>query len=48
MTVEVLFDERGICTIRLNRPDKRNAIDDDMMRTLVNTLDTLERRRRLA
>ncbi len=41
MSVDVSFDERGVCTVRLNRPDKRNAIDDEMMHALVDTFDAL-------
>ncbi len=32
-------DERGVLTLRLDRPEKRNAIDDEMMRALVDAFD---------
>ena len=32
-------DERGVLTLRLNRPDKRNAIDDETMFELLAELD---------
>jgi 2-(1,2-epoxy-1,2-dihydrophenyl)acetyl-CoA isomerase len=41
MSIEVSIDETGVCTVRLDRPDKRNAIDDEMMHTLVETFDEL-------
>jgi 2-(1,2-epoxy-1,2-dihydrophenyl)acetyl-CoA isomerase len=40
MTLDVTHDERGVLTLRLDRPEKRNAIDDEMMRALVDEFDT--------
>jgi 2-(1,2-epoxy-1,2-dihydrophenyl)acetyl-CoA isomerase len=40
MTLDVTRDERGVLTLRLDRPEKRNAIDDEMMRALVDAFDT--------
>jgi 2-(1,2-epoxy-1,2-dihydrophenyl)acetyl-CoA isomerase len=40
MTVVVTQDERGVLTLRLDRPEKRNSIDDEMMRALVDAFDT--------
>ena len=40
MTLDVTRDERGVLTLRLDRPEKRNAIDDEMMRTLVDAFDS--------
>jgi 2-(1,2-epoxy-1,2-dihydrophenyl)acetyl-CoA isomerase len=39
MTVHVNLDAAGVLHLRLDRPEVRNAIDDDMMRTLVDALD---------
>jgi 2-(1,2-epoxy-1,2-dihydrophenyl)acetyl-CoA isomerase len=35
MSVQAHLDERGVLTLRLDRPDKRNAIDEVMMLALV-------------
>jgi len=35
MSLETTGDDRGVLTLRLDRPDKRNAIDDEMMRGLI-------------
>ena len=48
MTLHVLHDDRGVLTLRLDRPDKRNAIDEEMMLGLVDALDGREHRRRRA
>jgi 2-(1,2-epoxy-1,2-dihydrophenyl)acetyl-CoA isomerase len=40
MSLDVAHDERGVLTLRLDRPEKRNAIDDEMMRALVDAFDT--------
>jgi 2-(1,2-epoxy-1,2-dihydrophenyl)acetyl-CoA isomerase len=39
MTLTVERDERGVLTVRLDRPEKRNAIDDEMMRGLIAAFD---------
>src|SRR5690348_2612327 len=41
MTDSVLFDRdaRGIATITLNRPDKRNAFDDELIRKLHSVIE---------
>ena len=39
MSVQAHLDERGVLTLRLDRPDKRNAIDDVMMLALVAALE---------
>jgi 2-(1,2-epoxy-1,2-dihydrophenyl)acetyl-CoA isomerase len=38
MTLHELHDERGLLTLRLDRTDKRNAIDEEMMVALVDAL----------
>jgi 2-(1,2-epoxy-1,2-dihydrophenyl)acetyl-CoA isomerase len=40
MTLDVTHDERGVLTLRLDRPEKRNAVDDEMMLALVDAFDT--------
>ncbi len=35
-------DKRGVCTIALNRPDKHNAFDDKLIKTLIETLTKIE------
>ncbi len=35
-------DERGIVTLVLNRPDKRNALDDALMGSLIAALDQVD------
>ena len=40
MTLHVLHDDRGLLTLRLDRPDKRNAIDEEMMLALVAAVET--------
>src|SRR3990172_8392947 len=44
MTYEAIILERDgpIATIRLNRPDKHNAINSVMSREMIEALDTLE------
>jgi 2-(1,2-epoxy-1,2-dihydrophenyl)acetyl-CoA isomerase len=39
MTLQVLRDDRGVLTLRLDRPDKRNAIDEETMLALVDALE---------
>jgi len=39
MTLQVLRDDRGVLTLRLKAPDKRNAIDEDTMLALVAAID---------
>jgi 2-(1,2-epoxy-1,2-dihydrophenyl)acetyl-CoA isomerase len=39
MTLHVLRDDRGLLTLRLDRPDKRNAIDEEMMLALVDAVE---------
>ena len=40
MTLAVMQDDRGVLTLRLDRPEKRNAIDVEMLRGLVDAFDT--------
>ena len=40
-TIGVEIDPRGIATVALNRPDRRNAIDPDMMDELLSALERL-------
>ena len=37
------LDEAGVVTISLNRPDKRNALDDEMLKGLREAFDRVER-----
>jgi 2-(1,2-epoxy-1,2-dihydrophenyl)acetyl-CoA isomerase len=39
MSLDVLRDDRGALTLRLNRPDKRNAIDDETMLELIAAIE---------
>ena len=39
MTVEATTDDRGVLALVLNRPDKRNALSDDMVRDLIAHLE---------
>jgi 2-(1,2-epoxy-1,2-dihydrophenyl)acetyl-CoA isomerase len=39
MTLSSVPDGRGLLTVRLDRPDKRNAINEEMMRSLTAVLD---------
>jgi 2-(1,2-epoxy-1,2-dihydrophenyl)acetyl-CoA isomerase len=39
MSLLVLRDDRGVVTLRLNRPEKRNAIDDETMLALITALE---------
>src|SRR6476620_9887820 len=39
MTLLVLPDGQGVLTLRLNRPEKRNAIDEETMHLLISALD---------
>jgi 2-(1,2-epoxy-1,2-dihydrophenyl)acetyl-CoA isomerase len=39
MTVTTIRDDRGVLTLQLDRPDKRNAINDEMWRALVDAFD---------
>jgi 2-(1,2-epoxy-1,2-dihydrophenyl)acetyl-CoA isomerase len=39
MTLTATRDERGVLTLQLDRPDKRNAINDEMWRALVDAFD---------
>ena len=39
MTVHVEQDARGVMTVTLDRPDKRNAISEEMMLALVDALE---------
>jgi 2-(1,2-epoxy-1,2-dihydrophenyl)acetyl-CoA isomerase len=38
MTLDVTLDDRGVLGLRLNRPDKRNAIDEATMLALVDAV----------
>jgi 2-(1,2-epoxy-1,2-dihydrophenyl)acetyl-CoA isomerase len=40
MSVHAHLDERSVLTLRLDRPEKRNAIDDVMMLALIAALET--------
>jgi 2-(1,2-epoxy-1,2-dihydrophenyl)acetyl-CoA isomerase len=40
MSVQAHLDERGVLTLRLDRPEKRNAIDDVMMSALIGALES--------
>jgi len=39
MSLVVAHDDRGVLTLQLNRPDKRNAIDDETMLELIGAID---------
>ncbi len=39
MSLVVAHDDRGALTLRLNRPDKRNAIDDETMLGLIGAIE---------
>ena len=39
MSLVIAHDDRGALTLRLNRPDKRNAIDDETMLELVGAIE---------
>jgi 2-(1,2-epoxy-1,2-dihydrophenyl)acetyl-CoA isomerase len=39
MSLEVTHDERGALVLRLNRPEKHNAIDDEMMVGLIEAVE---------
>ncbi len=39
MSVHVEHNERGVMTVRLDRPDKRNAISEEMMLALVDAFE---------
>ncbi|MDQ1448592.1 MAG: 2-(1,2-epoxy,2-dihydrophenyl)acetyl-CoA isomerase [Actinomycetota bacterium] len=39
MTLDVLRDERGLLTLRLDQTAKRNAIDDEMMLGLIDAVE---------
>ena len=39
MTLATTRDDRGVLTLRLDRPDKRNAIDDEIMSGLIAALE---------
>ena len=39
MSLDVSRDDRGALTLRLNRPDKRNAIDDETLFELIGAID---------
>src|SRR5690606_18869586 len=41
--VLVATDSRGIATVTLNRPEKHNAFDADIIATLTQTLQALDR-----
>jgi 2-(1,2-epoxy-1,2-dihydrophenyl)acetyl-CoA isomerase len=40
MSLDTARDDRGVLTLRLVRPEKRNAIDDEMMRDLIAAIET--------
>jgi 2-(1,2-epoxy-1,2-dihydrophenyl)acetyl-CoA isomerase len=39
MTLDVTLDDRGVLVLRLNRPEKRNAVDDEMMLGLIDAIE---------
>jgi 2-(1,2-epoxy-1,2-dihydrophenyl)acetyl-CoA isomerase len=39
MSLLVVHDDRGVLTLRLDRPEKRNAIDEDTMLALIVAID---------
>jgi 2-(1,2-epoxy-1,2-dihydrophenyl)acetyl-CoA isomerase len=39
MSLVTARDERGVLTLRLNRPDRRNAIDDETMLELITAIE---------
>ncbi len=39
MSLVIAHDDRGALTLRLNRPDKRNAIDDETMLELIGAIE---------
>ena len=39
MTVAISQDARGVLTVRLDRPDKRNALSDEMMAALLDAFE---------
>jgi len=39
MTLDVLRDDDGVLTLRLNRPDKRNALDEVTMLALIGAVE---------
>ncbi|MGC3980914.1 MAG: enoyl-CoA hydratase-related protein [Steroidobacteraceae bacterium] len=43
-TVLLTIDSRGIATVMLNRPEKHNAFNAELIRTLSETLEQLEKR----
>ncbi len=36
-------DGRGVCTLTLNRPERRNALDESLIEVLLNRLEEIER-----
>jgi len=40
MSLDLERDGRGVLTLRLNRPDKRNAVDDDMIYALIDAVES--------
>jgi 2-(1,2-epoxy-1,2-dihydrophenyl)acetyl-CoA isomerase len=40
MSLDTTRDDRGVLTLRLDRPEKRNAIDDETMRELIAAIET--------
>jgi 2-(1,2-epoxy-1,2-dihydrophenyl)acetyl-CoA isomerase len=41
--LDITVDERGVLTLRLDRPQKRNALDDGMVAGLIAAIDTAGR-----
>ena len=43
--VDITIEETGIARVRMNRPDKRNGLDWDLMRGLIEAAKSLRKRR---
>lgn len=40
-------DKRGVCTVTLNRPDKHNAFDGALVKSLIETLTKIEKDKKI-
>ena len=45
--LRVALDEKGVLRLTLDRPDKRNVIDDQMMAAMIDALDAANRDERV-